>query len=133
MSRGRGSASSVIVMVTLISLLCLLVMVERHSPAAKTHIVGGPGGWTFNTDTWPIGQKFLHDDVLIFNYDPTTHNVVAVDSTGYSNCKTSPANAKVYSSGNDQIRVYRGMNCFICNFTGHCESGMKLAINAVLR
>ncbi|XP_061348152.1 basic blue protein-like [Gastrolobium bilobum] len=132
MSRGRGSASSIIVMVTLISLLCLLVMVESLSPRAK-YTVGGPGGWTFNTDTWPHGKKFLPGDVLIFNYDPTTHNVVAVDHTGYNSCMTSPASAKVYSSGNDQIRVYRGMNYFICNFTGHCESGMKLAINAITR
>lgn len=68
--------------------------------------------------------------VAVFNYDSTTHNVVAVDRAGYSSC-TSPAGAKVYNSGNDQIKLAKGQNYFICNFSGHCASGMKVAINAV--
>ncbi|XP_004502569.1 basic blue protein-like [Cicer arietinum] len=125
MSQGRGSAS--INIITLISLLCLLVLAERAN--AATYTVGGPGGWTFNTNTWPDGKKFKAGDVLIFKYDSTTHNVVAVDKSGYSGCKT-PGGAKVFSTGSDQIRLGRGLNYFICNFPGHCESGMKVAINA---
>ncbi|CAJ1974330.1 unnamed protein product [Sphenostylis stenocarpa] len=127
MSQGRGSALSLI-LVTVISLLCLLVLVERVN--AATYAVGGPGGWTFNTDTWPNGKKFKAGDVLIFNYDSKNHNVVAVDKNGYSSCKT-PGGAKVFSSGKDQIRLARGQNYFICNYPGHCESGMKVSINAV--
>ncbi|KAJ1380323.1 Phytocyanin domain [Sesbania bispinosa] len=128
MSQGRGSASLPMVMVTVISLLCLLVLVERAN--AATYTVGGPGGWTFNTDTWPNGKKFRAGDMLIFNYDSTAHNVVAVDRSAYSSCNT-PAGAKVFSSGKDQIRLARGQNYFICNYPGHCQSGMKVAINAI--
>lgn len=68
--------------------------------------------------------------VAVFNYDSTTHNVVAVDRSGYNSCKT-PGGAKVFSSGKDQIKLARGQNYFICNYPGHCESGMKVAINAL--
>jgi len=58
MSQGRGSASLPIV-VTVVSLLCLL---ERAN--AATYSVGGPGGWTFNTNAWPNGKRFRAGDVL---------------------------------------------------------------------
>ncbi|XP_030935101.1 basic blue protein-like isoform X1 [Quercus lobata] len=114
MSLGRGSASQAMVVVAV--LLCLLVHFE-HVHAA-TYTVGDSGGWTFNTDSWPKGKRFRAGDVL------------PVDRAGYSSC-TSPAGAKVYNSGKDQIKLAKGQNYFICNFSGHCASGMKVAINAV--
>lgn len=66
----------------------------------------------------------------MFNYNSGIHNVVAVDRGGYANCKTSPADAKVYKTGKDQIKLVKWQNFFICNFPGHCESGMKIAITA---
>uniref|UniRef100_A0A6N2MK95 Phytocyanin domain-containing protein n=1 Tax=Salix viminalis TaxID=40686 RepID=A0A6N2MK95_SALVM len=68
-------------------------------------------------------------DLRLFTYDPTIHNVVAVNRGGYSSCIT-PAGARVYKSGNDQIKLSKGQNFFICNVAEHCESGMKIAINA---
>ncbi|XP_027902196.1 basic blue protein-like [Vigna unguiculata] len=127
MSQGRDSAKS-LVLVSVICLLCLLVLLEGAN--AATYTVGGPSGWTFNTDTWPNGKRFRAGDVLVFKYDSTSHNVVAVDKNGYSKCR-STAGAKVLSSGNDQIKLARGQNYFICNYPGHCESGMKISINAV--
>lgn len=61
MSQGRGSASLPIV-VTVVSLLCLLVLLERAD--AATYTVGGPGGWTFNTNAWPNGKRFRAGDIL---------------------------------------------------------------------
>ncbi|XP_020207640.1 basic blue protein [Cajanus cajan] len=127
MSQGRGSASLPRLVVTVVSLLCVLVLVE-HANAA-IYSVGGSGGWTFNTNTWPNGKRFRAGDVLVFNYDSTAHNVVAVDRNGYNSCKT-PSGAKVFRTGNDQIKLARGQNYFICNYPGHCESGMKVSINA---
>ncbi|KAL6962308.1 hypothetical protein U1Q18_037266 [Sarracenia purpurea var. burkii] len=124
MSQGRGSASQVPAAGAVI-LLCLLL----HSVPGDgaTYTVGGAGGWTFNTSNWPKGKSFTAGDVLIFNYDSTIHNVITVDKRSYNGCK-SPARAKVYNSGNDRIRLSKGQNYFICS--GHCESGMKMAINA---
>lgn len=55
--------------------------------------------------------------------------MVAVNRGGYSSC-TTPAGAKVYKSGQDQIQLVKGQNFFICNVAGHCESGMKIAVSA---
>jgi len=65
----------------------------------------------------------------VFKYSSGAHNVVAVNKVGYGSCKT-PRGARVYQSGNDQIKLVKGQNYFICNYVGHCESGMKIAINA---
>uniref|UniRef100_A0A6N2MI56 Basic blue protein n=1 Tax=Salix viminalis TaxID=40686 RepID=A0A6N2MI56_SALVM len=125
MVQGRGSAD--LVLVNMAAVLCLMVL-AGHVHAA-TYTVGGSGGWTLNVDSWPKGKRFKAGDTLVFTYDPTIHNVVAVNRGGYSSCIT-PAGARVYKSGNDQIKLSKGQNFFICNVAGHCESGMKIAINA---
>ncbi|KAK4276682.1 hypothetical protein QN277_014804 [Acacia crassicarpa] len=126
MWRGRGSAA--LTMVTWVALLCVLVQMEPAN--AATYTVGGAAGWGFNSVTWPKGKRFRAGDVLVFNYDATMHNVVAVNGNGYKSC-SAPAGAKVLSTGKDQIRLARGQNYFICGNSGHCQSGMKLAINAL--
>ncbi|CAK9151192.1 unnamed protein product [Ilex paraguariensis] len=123
MSQGRGSAILGAAMV-----LCLLVLHCEVAQAA-TYTVGGAGGWTFNTDSWPRGKRFRAGDILVFNYKPSSHNVVAVNKGGYGAC-TTPRGAKVYGTGKDQIKLVKGQNYFICNFPGHCQSGMKIAITA---
>ncbi|KAG5250772.1 basic blue protein [Salix suchowensis] len=94
-------------------LLCLVVLTGHVHAATYT----------------PNGKRFKAGDTLVFTYDPTIHNVVAVNRGGYSSCIT-PAGARVYKSGNDQIKLSKGQNFFICNVAEHCESGMKIAINA---
>jgi hypothetical protein len=45
-------------------------LVLAQSANAATYTVGGPGGWTFNTDTWSNGKKFRAGDVLSkFNFN----------------------------------------------------------------
>ncbi|KAI4296268.1 hypothetical protein L6164_036241 [Bauhinia variegata] len=122
MAMGRGSA-----VVAVVLLLCLVLGSEMAQ--AATYTVGGAGGWTFNTVAWPNGKRFKAGDTLVFNYAPGAHNVVAVNKAGYNSCKT-PRGAKVFKSGKDQIKLARGQNYFICNFPGHCESAMKIAVNA---
>lgn len=70
------------------------------------------------------------DVVAVFNYASGAHNVVAVNKAGYSSCRT-PRGAKVYNKGGDRIKLVKGQNYFICNFPGHCESGMKIAVSAM--
>ena len=62
-----------------------------------------------------------------FNYDPSLHNVVAVDASGYNSCGSS---GRTYSSGRDRITLGPGTNYFICSLNGHCGMGMKMAVNA---
>ncbi|KAK8564383.1 hypothetical protein V6N13_005388 [Hibiscus sabdariffa] len=120
MAQGRGSAMAAAV------LLCLLLSRLEFAQAA-TYTVGGAGGWTFNTAGWPKGKRFKAGDTLVFNYNPSIHNVVAVNKAGYDSCST-PKGAKVYRSGKDQVKLAKGQNYFICNFAGHCQAGMKIAV-----
>ncbi|KAK3230506.1 hypothetical protein Dsin_002387 [Dipteronia sinensis] len=126
MSQGRGSARHATVITAL--LVCLLVYVQNVQ--AATYTVGDSAGWSFNMASWPKGKRFRAGDTLVFNYDSTAHNVVAVNRGSYSSC-TAPAGAKVYNSGNDQIKLVKGQNFFICSSVGHCPSGMKIAITAM--
>ncbi|KAK8572277.1 hypothetical protein V6N13_047883 [Hibiscus sabdariffa] len=124
----QGSDNSTQPKLRVAFLLCFLVFSE--TVAAATYTVGGSDGWTINMATWPRGKRFRPGDKLLFKYDPTIHNVVTVNSGGYRRCIT-PAGAKVYKSGKDEVKLRKGLNFFICNIAGHCESGMKIAINAV--
>ncbi|KAK3002107.1 hypothetical protein RJ639_021716 [Escallonia herrerae] len=124
MSQGRGSA------VATLMVMSLLVLLYCEVAEAATYTVGDAGGWTFNVVGWPKGKRFRAGDILQFNYNPSFHNVVGVGKVGYSTCKTLRG-AKVYQTGNERIRLVKGQNFFICNFPGHCESGMKIAVTAV--
>ncbi|KAL6328631.1 hypothetical protein AAG906_003316 [Vitis piasezkii] len=81
MAVGRGSAVVAIVLV-----LCLVLPCDMVDAASFT--VGGTSGWTFNVVGWPKGKRFKAGDVLVFNYSPSAHNVVAVNKAGYNGCTT---------------------------------------------
>jgi len=66
----------------------------------------------------------------VFNYRQGAHNVVAVTKEVYDKCSTPRRGSKVYRSGKDRVRLVKGQNYFMCNFPGHCGSGVKIAINA---
>ncbi|KAK6233742.1 hypothetical protein QUC31_006148 [Theobroma cacao] len=57
------------------------------------------------------------------------HNAAVVDIQGYKSCFASPT-FKVYSIGNDAIKLSKGRNYFICSIPGHCDRGLKIAIDA---
>ncbi|URE46628.1 Basic blue protein [Musa troglodytarum] len=122
MAQGRGSAVALG-----LALLCLLIHSEIAN--AATYVVGDSGGWTFNVAGWPSGKRFRAGDVLVFRYNPSDHNVVAVTAAGYGGC-SAPRGSRVYTSGNDRITLARGTRYFICSFAGHCQAGMKIAVTA---
>ncbi|KAJ3672905.1 hypothetical protein LUZ60_006279 [Juncus effusus] len=126
MALGRGSANKTMALVLAFACL-LLVHIEIAESAVYT--VGDGKGWTFNMATWPKGKNFKAGDVLVFKYNPSVHNVVSTNAAGYKGCR-APGGAKVFKSGNDRITLARGRNFFICNFAGHCQSGMKIAVTA---
>ncbi|OEL32594.1 Chemocyanin [Dichanthelium oligosanthes] len=125
MAQGRGSGAMVVVAAVLV--LCVLLQAQVAESAVFT--VGDRGGWSFNTNTWTNGKRFKAGDVLVFKYDSTAHNVVAVNAAGYKGC-SAPRGAKVYTSGNDRVTLARGTNYFICSIPGHCQAGMKIAVTA---
>lgn len=113
----------------MVLLICFFVLNSELAHAA-TYYVGGTGGWTFNTVGWSRGKRFRAGDTLVFNYRQGAHNVVAVTKEVYDKCSTPRRGSKVYRSGKDRVRLAKGQNYFMCNFPGHCGSGVKIAINA---
>ncbi|CAK9179558.1 unnamed protein product [Ilex paraguariensis] len=108
-------------------LLCFLL--HSNIANATTFTVGDSQGWGFAASSWPNGKSFKAGDILVFNYNPSMHNVVVVSKAAYDSCNI-PAGAKTYSSGKDQIKLAKGQNYFTCSFPGHCSSGMKIVVFA---
>ncbi|RWW82919.1 hypothetical protein BHE74_00008613 [Ensete ventricosum] len=108
MAQGRGSAAAggQAAVALGLAVLCLLLAHVQMVEAA-TYTVGDSGGWSFNMARWSRGKRFRAGDVL-------------------GECRP----ASVFTSGNDRVTLARGRNFFICNFAGHCQSGMKIAIVA---
>ncbi|KAK1264166.1 Basic blue protein [Acorus gramineus] len=125
MAQGRGSAAHSVILC--FWLLCFVYSATIAEGA--TFVVGDSGGWTYNVVGWAKGKHFKAGDVLVFGYDATTHNVVAVDAKAYSSC-SAPKGVKLYQTGNDKIKLKKGQNYFICSFPGHCDQGVKLTVNA---
>ncbi|CAN6720219.1 unnamed protein product [Malus baccata var. baccata] len=118
----RGSA---VVTAVIVIGLCM----ARHGGIAhaETFTVGDDAGWTVSIGDWTKGKTFAADDTLVFKYNKDLHNVVVVDENGY---KTCTAIGKELWSGNDEIKLARGQNYFICGVPGHCDRGQKIAVTA---
>uniref|UniRef100_A0A803MM17 Phytocyanin domain-containing protein n=1 Tax=Chenopodium quinoa TaxID=63459 RepID=A0A803MM17_CHEQI len=72
---------------------------------------------------------FAAEYKVVFNYFKERHNVAVLTKEGYDSC-TAPSGSIVYQTGHDEIRLDPGQSYFICTTPGHCENGMKIAINA---
>uniref|UniRef100_N1R1P8 Uncharacterized protein n=1 Tax=Aegilops tauschii TaxID=37682 RepID=N1R1P8_AEGTA len=52
-----------------------------------------------------------------------------VDDFGFGTCTRHPANATVYDSGNDRIRLSRGLINFINGVSDNCyKGGVKISL-----
>ncbi|KAF3445581.1 hypothetical protein FNV43_RR10757 [Rhamnella rubrinervis] len=135
MSKGRGSGAQKTTIKNKVGILVVLVLVilvcmEYPVDAEATYTVGDDLGWSIGVFIWPLGKTFQAGDVLVFNYNPLIHNVVKVGKAGYVTCLASPC-AKVYRTGNDSIKLEKGINYFICTTPGLClYSRMKIAVLA---
>jgi len=54
---------------------------------------------------------------------------VIVNEFGYNSC-VALGGSGFYYSGSDRITLAKGVNYFICGIPGHCNLGMKIAVNA---
>lgn len=55
--------------------------------------------------------------------------MVVVDAQSYEACAV-PSNAPTLTSGDDSVELGQaGRWLFICGVEGHCEAGMKLAVD----
>lgn len=108
----------------------LFLLVASPVAFAANHVVGGSGGWSQSGDytTWAAGETFLVGDTLEFNYGGS-HGVDVISKDDYDNCNTANA-IESYSDGKTTIKLSKaGSMYFSCPTFGHCQTGMKLAID----
>ncbi|KAK9910682.1 hypothetical protein M0R45_034634 [Rubus argutus] len=113
-----------------LAVIALFVVVFPSMVLATQYIVGDDQGWDSGVDyySWMNGKTFHVGDSLVFNYDPSLHNVVvAANSDVYENCGTSP-NFGIWDSGNDVFTLpTKGTYYFLCQY--HCDySDQSIAV-----
>ncbi|XP_044984313.1 basic blue protein-like [Hordeum vulgare subsp. vulgare] len=116
--------------------MAVVVAVATLLPAtasAASYTVGDGSGWDIGIDyhAWASGKKFRVGDTLEFLYSlgEAEHNVVLVDAQSFAAC-TVPSNAPTLTTGDDTVSLTQaGQWFFICGIEGHCQDGMKLAVN----
>ncbi|KAE8728209.1 Chemocyanin [Hibiscus syriacus] len=115
------------------AMMCMTVMLflllSMKTSFATTFMVGDASGWDFGVNSWPNGKSFKAGDVLEFTYNRAIHDVMVVDKEAYEACER-PISAPRFETGDDLITLKKGDNYFICSFPGHCEGGLKIAVNA---
>ncbi|XP_059285868.1 stellacyanin-like [Lycium ferocissimum] len=111
----------------LIAFLIALVVVSMVvAPAMATeHLVGDDQGWKLNSDynKWAESKEF--------HYKEGVHNVSKADLISFQDCAPSTT-VTSFNTGNDVIELTSpGKKWYFCGIRGHCDQGMKLAINVL--
>ncbi|XP_004308436.1 PREDICTED: basic blue protein-like [Fragaria vesca subsp. vesca] len=124
MQMAQCSTALVVIAFLLVSLSMVL---------ADQYIVGdiGWGEQGVDYNAWAASNTFYTGDVLIFHYDPTSHNVVvATGSDTFDNCVTHP-NLGIYTTANDELHLNDpGTYYFICEFQcGVDDMKMMVTVN----
>ncbi|KAI6676678.1 hypothetical protein NL676_037474 [Syzygium grande] len=111
------------------AVVMMLVLILPCLSYAASYNVGDDFGWSYDIDldTWVADKTFYVNDVLVFIYDNTAHNVVSVDANGYNTCSTSTSYG-TFTSGHDEITLTSaGTWYFICSY--HCDfANQKMAV-----
>ncbi|KAL5712697.1 hypothetical protein ACHQM5_014842 [Ranunculus cassubicifolius] len=118
------------------SLGFLMMIAFLHtSMAATVHNVGDSAGWTIGVDynQWVSSQTFHVGDSIVFEYDPSHHNVVRVSHHEYNSCTVNATTKpETFDSGHDVMTFKRpGHHYYICGYEGHCEAGQKVNFRVV--
>ncbi|GAB2290094.1 hypothetical protein Dimus_024383 [Dionaea muscipula] len=85
--------------------------------------------WSLGNDYSSWATKVINvGDTIVFNYDSSSHSLLVVDQSDYSNCISSNA-IQSNSNGKTSIKLTKpGPMYFICGSPGHCPR-MQLQIN----
>ncbi|GAV82494.1 Cu_bind_like domain-containing protein [Cephalotus follicularis] len=122
-------------MVFLVAIAINSLLLLQGSTAQTVHVVGDGLGWVIPPNgaaaytTWAANKTFTVGDILVFNFATGRHDVAQVTKANFDSCNTnSPISLTSTSPANITLSAV-GEHNYICNFTGHCSSGQKLAIN----
>ncbi|XP_052193747.1 uclacyanin-3-like [Diospyros lotus] len=116
----------------MVAALLVLAVLTARSAYAVEHVVGGSSGWSQATDysTWVASQTFTVGDTLCKLV--TLINVHFLAKATTLNATTGNT-LQSYSGGRTTITLDKpGPMYSICPRFGHCQGGMKLAINIMI-
>ncbi|GKV33643.1 hypothetical protein SLEP1_g42123 [Rubroshorea leprosula] len=111
---------------------CVLLALCMAVPTLATvYTVGDSSGWATGVDytTWAKGKTFAVGDSLVFNYGGGAHTVDEVNASDYNTCTVGNYISTDQSGATTIPLKTAGTHYFICGVTGHCGSGMKLAVD----
>ncbi|XP_068655850.1 early nodulin-like protein 14 [Aristolochia californica] len=100
---------------------------------ATEHIVGGKNGWSFPPtkdyyQQWSQQRKFRVGDKLVFDYTPSSDNVIEVGEKEFEQCTQDDVIDMQYD-GHTVVKLDEaGKRYFYCGIALHCESGMKFSV-----
>ncbi|KAJ1287867.1 hypothetical protein BS78_02G043500, partial [Paspalum vaginatum] len=113
--------------------LLLAVVVAAAWPASATQwMVGNGGGWGpfLNQSGWADGKTFRVGDSLGFRVQSGAHTVAQVGEEDFAACNLDGNLLGFWDSGSDVVQLDQpGKMWFICTKPGHCDYGVKLAVD----
>ncbi|OVA05477.1 Plastocyanin-like [Macleaya cordata] len=119
----------------MIMLFFIVMALLNVSSMAAVYKVGDSAGWTLKVPVdykkWAASKTFYVGDTIVFEYDPTFHNVMQVNITDYKSCNATAPMA-TYKTGKDSITIKKhGHYFFLCGVPKHCDAGQKVDIRVV--
>ncbi|MCO5602525.1 hypothetical protein L7F22_056658 [Adiantum nelumboides] len=111
--------------------------IVASASAGMQHVVGGPLGWSLNTDlkAWPQDRDFHVGDKLLFEYNPAFHSVLLFNLPDFEQCNVNNTQHPPLfkdKSGHTVFPLQKaGSYHFTCGEVAHCKAGMKLSINVL--
>ncbi|KAK3021661.1 hypothetical protein RJ639_046385 [Escallonia herrerae] len=110
------------------ALVLVILLPHLETTRVTTFTMGNSSGWGFSVGNWTNGKTFKAGDLLVFNCDPSFHNMMVVDANGFNSC-TASATFRAYSTGKDQVKLSKGHHYYICSIPGHCDGGLNIPVN----
>ncbi|KAM1039879.1 hypothetical protein ACFX2I_029127 [Malus domestica] len=112
-----------------------VAMFVQSVATQKVHVVGDNMGWTIPVSgaqeyvNWAATNNFTVGDTLVFNFITGVHNVVQVTKASFHSCNEEERIGSSLTTGPTNITLTSvGDHYYICNFSNHCQAGMKLAV-----
>nr|XP_008355123.3 receptor-like protein kinase FERONIA [Malus domestica] len=112
-----------------------VAMFVQSVATQKVHVVGDNMGWTIPGSgaqeyvNWAATNNFTVGDTLVFNFITGVHNVVQVTKASFHSCNEEERIGSSLTTGPTNITLTSaGDHYYICNFSNHCQVGMKLAV-----
>jgi hypothetical protein len=132
MAVAAGNMSRLQGMLLVVVVALLAALVQLPGAAAGTRYTVS---WNYpysrtSFANWNKGTSYVVGDSIQFVYNAEAHNVVRVNKQQYDLCNS--AGALTHADGATVFNLGRpGRYFFMCSIPGHCEAGMKLALQVI--